>query len=762
MQPVAAPHAFAHTLDRLVTRMTTIRSICRLLIPLVAILPGGIVWAQQDMGAATDRVISAVRVNPAPVIDGKVLDEAVWQVVPAAGGLVQNTPDEGQPASQRTEIRVAYTDDTLYFGIVCYDDDPPTIVISDSRRDADLQETDAIRIILDTYLDGQNGFVFGTNPAGIEYDGQVTNEGSGGPFAFAGRQAAGAGGGFNINWDGAWEVKTSVDSLGWTAEFAIPFNTLRYSNQEAQTWGINVQRNIRRRNESAYWAPIDRQHTLFRLLDAGRLRDLGVPKQRNLKIVPYGLGEMRESGSTDSSTGDFGVDIKYSITPALTLDLTYNTDFAQVEVDEQQVNLNRFNLFFPEKRPFFLENAGQFTVGRPGQVELFFSRRIGISDDGDVLPILGGARVSGKLGRTNVGFLNMQTEELTNLVASDNFSVARVSRDFANRSSLGGLIVNRQSNGDLGSSGDYNRTYALDGRLGIGRYGLVSGFAARTSTPDLTGDDQAFSIAAAYDTPTWTVRFDYTDVGEAFNPEVGFLQRDGGFRRPSIFVLRRVRPNNLLGLHELRPHVSYRGYWAPDGFQQSGFFHMDTHWEWRNGAEIHTGINLTREGVREPFEISEGVVVPPGTYDNEEVQLVAQSNEGGRLSLQLRATIGGFFSGDRVSLGPQMRFRLNERFITEVNWTRNDIELPTGDFTTNLGRLRISYAFTPRIALQALFQYNDVADIWSSNIRFSWLKAANTGLFVVYNDTRGYGAYTGERPERSLQLKFSYLFDVFR
>ena len=724
------------------------------------------IFALLGVGSASlaqAKALTPVRLSQAPFVDGQVMGEAIWEGVPVGSGFVQTTPNEGQPASQRTEVRVGYTDDTLYFGIICYDDDTEAIVISDSRRDGDMDETDSVRIVLDTYRDGQNGFVFGTNPVGIEYDGQVSKEGSGGPFAAAGRrQVTGAGGGFNLNWDGAWDVKTHIYTDHWSAEFAIPFKTLRYAGGRVQTWGINIQRNIRRRNESAFWSPLGRQHTLFRLIDAGELRGLEVPRQRNLKIVPYVLGESHRAGSasTDSS-GDVGLDLKYSITPSLTLDATYNTDFAQVEVDELQINLDRFNLFFPEKRPFFLENAGLFTVGAPSLAELFFSRRIGISDDGEVIPILGGARVSGKLAATNVGFLHMQTEDLGSAVAADSFSVARVSRDLPNRSSIGGLVVNREETGSFADPDSYNRTYAVDGRWGLGLYGLINGFVARTSTPGLAGDEDAFSLGGQYSTPTWDLRMDYLDVGENFNPEVGFLQRSGGFRRPSLFLLRRIRPQTG-PLHEIRPHISYRGYWKPDGFQESGFLHVDTHWEFRSAAEVHTGINFTHEGVIEPFEISPGIVVPPGTYKNEELQLVANTNRGARVSLHVRSFIGGFFDGDRVTVEPTLRMRLHERFTSELTWVHNDIELAAGSFKTNLGRLRVSYSFTPRMALQALLQYNDRADLWSSNIRFSWLQAANTGLFVVYNDTRGFNAFTGETPDRSLFVKYSYMFDAFR
>ena len=293
-------------------------------------------------------------------------------------------------------------------GVVCYVRNRGTIIVSDSRRDTPLNETDSFQIIFDTYLDKQNGFVFGTNPAGLEYDGQVTNEGqgtgrfSGGGGGRPGSQQRGSGGGFNLNWDGVWQVRTQTTDVAWTAEFAIPFRTLRNPAGEVQTWGINFQRNIRNRNETAFWAPIPRQFNLNRLSLAGELQGIQVPPQRNLKLTPYVLGEAVRRVSDDQAValGDAGADLKYSVTPSLTLDLTYNTDFAQVEVDEEQINLDRFNLFFSEKRPFFLENAGLFSVGLPGQLEIFFSRRIGIGENGEQIPVLGGGASPGRSATT--------------------------------------------------------------------------------------------------------------------------------------------------------------------------------------------------------------------------------------------------------------------------------------------------------------------------------------------------------------------------
>ena len=396
-----------------------------------------------DMPRPTGMAGAAVE---APTLDGDVLGDPAYRDAPVMHGFLQEQPLEGEPSSERTEVRMIFTKDTLYIGVVCYDRDPSGIVVSDARRDAPLDDTDSFQIIFDTYRDQQNGFVFGTNPAGIEYDGQVTNEGQGGGgLAPAADPAAGSGGGFNVNWDGAWKVRAKIADHRLERRVRDSVRDAALSRPARdQTWGVNFQRNIRRRNERAYWAPIPRQFNLYRVSLAGTVSGVQTPALRNLKLTPYVLGNALESGVEPADTeadSDVGGDLKYSITPSLTLDATVNTDFAQVEVDDQQVNLDRFNLFFPEKRPFFLENAGFFAVGNPGEVDLFFSRRIGIDDRRrGRFRSCGGGRVSGKVGRYNIGLLNMQTADVDASVPSDNFGVVRVARDLPNRSSIGALV----------------------------------------------------------------------------------------------------------------------------------------------------------------------------------------------------------------------------------------------------------------------------------------------------------------------------------
>jgi hypothetical protein len=705
----------------------------------------------------------ATKVTTAPVLDGRVLDDPAWAGVRPLTDFWQTSPDAGFPASERTEVRVVYTEDTLYFGVILHDRSPEGLTVSDSRRDASLDDADSFRILLDTYRDRQNGFVFGTNPAALEYDGQVSNEGGqGGANAGGARQQSGSGGGFNLNWDGAWEVRTATLEQGWSAEFAIPFRTLRYEAGTSE-WGLNFQRTIRRRKEIAFWSPLPIQFDLLRVSMAGSLGGLDVPAQRNLRFIPYALGEARQrrTSSTGARTfGDVGLDAKYSVTPSMTLDATVNTDFAQVEVDEQQINLDRFNLFFPEKRPFFLENAGMFAVGSPGEAEVFFSRRIGIGPSGNAIPIIGGGRLSGRAGPVNLGLLNMQTDE-DDVTPANNFTVARVQREFG-RSNVGAIFVGRQATGDRAGSDNHNATLAADARVGFSRTATVSGFLARTATPGISSSQHAYQVRLQNDTQPLTLGVAYTETGRNFNPEVGFLSRVGGFRKFEASAFSRLRPKSFTKFQEIRPHSVYRGFWNHDGFQETGYWHIDSHWELKSGAEFHTGMNVTREGVVSPFQIYPGVLVPAGTYDHAETQLVYQTNQGAPVYARFQFNAGGFFGGDRIGLRPEVRIRLSDTFNTELSLDRNSIDLPGGSFVTNLARARVSYSFTPRVFVQSLVQYNDRANVWSSNFRFGWLQQANTGLFVVYTDSHLVDdvSLVPRRADRSFIVKVSRMFDV--
>jgi len=720
-----------------------------LLLPTILVLVTSHVNAQS--GDPKSPSLTAQLLQQNPLVDGEVLSDAVWQDQAAATGFVQVRPQQGQPASQKTRVYIGYSEDTFYLAVVCLDDDPATLIISDARRDASLRNIDSFRFIIDGFQDRQNGFVFGTTPGGAQYDGQVTKEGS-----------RDGGGGFNKNWDATWEVATKVGDFGWSAEFAIPFKSLRYSSAEVQSWGINFQRNIGRVDEVAYWAPLKRQYDLFRVSQAGTLTSVKAPKQRNLKFTPYVLAQVVRGGDSAPGTqqqSEVGLDAKYSISPSLTMDLTYNTDFAQVEVDEVQVNLDRFSIFLPEKRPFFLENSGQFSVGDSGDVELFFSRRIGLDSNGAPTPIDGGIRLSGKVsGDTNVGFLHMMTGDNSEGLGEAEYSLARVNQEFGDRTSLGGLVINKNDK----ATGDINRTYAVDSRLGIGDNVTISGYIAKTDTPSLRGKDMSGMAKFNYKSEAWSNFFAYSKVEENFNPEVGFLRRTN-YEKVSAMVWHRRRPEDLLGLFELRPHIYYRGYRDDQGFYESGFLHLDNHFEWYNGWEVHTGVNFTHEGVQEPFQINSGTYVGVGEYDHSESQMVLMSDRRKPLSFSLTSKIGGFYGGNRNALETTFSYRFGDAFTSNLIWSRNDIDLPltNGSFEVNVSRLRMSYSFTPKVLLQLLVQHDDRSNLVASNLRFSWLQSANSGFYLVYNELNDDSILGPMEKRRELAIKFSRIFDAF-
>jgi hypothetical protein len=716
----------------------------------------------------TARIATAPVTSQKPTIDGR-LDELVWRNVAPITGFVQRELHEGDPVTERTEVRIITDAEAIYVGAWMFDREPQSIVPGEKIRDVSLDNSDYVALIFDTYLDRQNGFVFATTPAGIEYDGQVAKEGEGGGVQTTGqsRAAAGSLGGFNINWDGNWTVRTSRDSLGWYAEFRIPYSTLRYAGGSRQAWGLNVGRGIRRKGEDAYWAFIPRQFSIYRLSRAGTVELAQIPTQRLTTFTPYLLGGKERTFATSTtakSTTETGFDAKYGVTPSMTLDLTYNTDFAQVEVDEQRTNLTRFPLFFPEKRPFFLENAGTFSAGTPQSVDLFFSRRIGIDTLGRAVPIRGGGRLSGRVAGLNVGALEIVTNKAELFDGTANrfvpvqpanaYSVARVTRELPNRSRLGVIGVNRMA---IDSTSNRNSTFAVDGRMGIGEAVTLDGWGARTATPRRTGDQFAYSFRAAYQTAEWNHGIRVVQTGEDFNPEVGFLTRAGGFRYYEATTQRFVRNPELKWLKDWNPHVSFRNYYKPDGYFQSGWLHMDlTELEFADGGKFGPEYNLYHEGLQQPFEIAPGVVLPVGGYHFGTVGLDWTSNPSAPLNVLVRGDFGPFYNGTRNGGSATLTFRHGASVSTSLLVDYNNVRLEQGDFERKLIGARIAYFFTPRIFLQSLTQYSNQSQIWSANARFGWLSTAGTGLFVVFNDGENADSFFSWRQPQSRSLLIKY------
>lgn len=710
------------------------------------------------------RVGRSTRIATAPQIDGR-LDDAVWRDATPLTDFVQRAPTEGAPSSERTEVRILTDGKALYIGAWLFDGTPTAIVPGERIRDVTLENSDYFSIIFDTYQDRQNGFVFATTPAGIEYDGQVILEGEGGGVFQQGqtRAQAGSAGGFNLNWDASWTVATHVDSLGWYAEFRIPFSTLRYGKAREQTWGLNLARSIRRRNEESFWSPIPRQYNLYRVSRAGRLAGLEVPSRRIATITPYLLGSAQRLYSPLSATvpwdstrypTEAGVDVKLGITPSLTLDATYNTDFAQVEVDEQRTNLTRFPLFFPEKRPFFLENAGVFSAGTPQAVELFFSRRIGIDTLGNPVPILGGGRVTGRVAGLTVGTMQLFTEQRAGSQPANSYSVGRVSREWG-RSRIGLLGVHRVA---TSNGADRNTTVGLDGRLALSDPVTVDWWAAKTSTPGRTGRDHAFSGRIGYKNSRWDNALRYAQVGEDFNPEVGFLGRSG-YRYYEAAVFHTMPVKHRL-LRYWLPHANYRGYYGFDGNIQSDQIHIDLgQAELNNGGDIGPELNVFRERLTQPFDIARGVTLPVGEYQWTSLGFDFATNPSAPVSYLTRLEAGPFYNGTRYGAASTLTFR-GSALTASLLVDYNTVQLDQGDFIRSLIGIRLGYFFTPRIFIQSLVQYNNQAEVFSANIRFGWLNTAGTGLFVVLNTAENAtGLFTWDRAiTRSFLIKFTRQF----
>ena len=402
-----------------------------------------------------------------------------------------------------------------------------------------------------------------------------------------------------------------------------------------------------------------------------------------------------------------------------------------------------------------------------GGADLFFSRRIGIAS-GQQVPIRGGARLSGRAAGLNVGFLHIRTGDVTGLQDAQGYSVARIAKELPNRSRIGGLFINKG-----GSDGDFNRTYAADAALGVSEALTFSSFVSRTDGPETTGDEYAWDLSGNWSSRSWSVTAQTREIGEGFNPEVGFLPRRG-YRYYQYHMMHTVRPT---WLREIRPHVSYYTYRSrktgfEQGFEESARLHIDSHWEWPSGAQIHTGTNFNIEGIYEPFRIlGTDVVIPEGTLKGWETQLVFNSNAAARLSVNSRINIGSFLTGSRWGGNGSVTFRPNASFSTSARATYFDVNLPQGKFETVLLGMNFGYFFTPRVYLQSLVQYSNQLDSWSANLRFGWLNTAGTGLFIVYNDVQGFDFPDGLNPDggrfmesgtlaRSFIVKFTKQFNV--
>jgi len=708
-------------------------------------------WAQQahDHGGREPHQIAAARASRPPVVDG-VLDEPVWRDAAMFDNFTQQEPIDGAPATERTEVRVLYDNAHLYIGVRAFDSNADAIIATEMRRDSpQMLEEDNFQIILDTFRDSRSGYMFVTNPLGAKLEQQVFEEGSG--------NLRGAAANVNRDWNGVWDAAARRTPQGWDAEIVIPMVTVRSPEVDVQTWGVNFMRNIRRKNEQVYWAPIPKPYGLTRVSQAGTLTGMsGVTRGLDLRLKPFLIagGRRDRLGPSASSSGlrDVGLDVKYGLTSNLTLDLTVNTDFAQAEVDEQQINLTRFPLFFPEKRDFFLENSGQFTVGNQGNrrmADLFFSRRIGLSDTGQPIPILGGARMSGKVGDHNVAVMQLQTGDAYGH-PGENFVVARYSNDIGARSRIGGLVVNKEAAGDA----RFNRTFAADTLIQPTPSFSLHSFIAKTATPGVTDDEQAFLARAAFQNSRWNSELEFTDIDDNFNAEAGFVPRTG-IKTTRLHIERNPRPGGLIRVMEPMLNIEY--ITDQNNRLVTRRIHHMVGTRFQNGAYLNIVLNRWLDVLDQPFAIQRGVAIPAGVYRFHDWNFTFNSNPSRRLYERFRYSPQTFYNGTRHEVDAAVGWRATSRASAEMSWLRNDVDLPWGAFVVNLGILRVDYTLSPRMTIRSLSQYNSSTRQFSTSVRYNFIYRPGSDLYIVYDGLQGNLPGRPDLRNQQLVVKMTYL-----
>ena len=693
------------------------------------------------------RIATAIKIMEKITLDGH-LDEQAWKEAPVASDFFQKLPRNGMPASERTETRFAYDENNLYIGVICFDTEPEKRLIKDLREDFDFGTTDLVQIFIDSLHDRRSGFTFVVNPAGAKRDSQVSTNG-----------------GANQDWDGVWDAKVSTGDHVWFIEFVIPFKTLRFSNAASQEWGVNVSRRVMHLNEESNWAPVPIRFSGNQADMAGTLRGLeNIHQGRNLKFKPFavGGGTQLRTGALRRTTKDFdgGFDAKYSLTPSMTLDATYRTDFAQVEVDQQQVNLTRFNLFFPEKRDFFLENSGIFAFGAGARsfnqsgnnLVPFFSRRIGLSAAGTPIPIIGGARVSGKMANNDVGVLTMKTEELGS-TPSNNYLVGRYKRNLLRTSWVGAIVTDRESS----RPNDYNRVYGPDVHFQFWQKLEIDSYALRSETPGRPGKNMARNLLTSWKADEVTASAEYNAVEPNFNPEVGFVRRGNMSQYSGDLAWNpQLRSSEMIRNLKFGAAIDYFNN-NDSGELETRTQELTTGVQFENNGNINFGVNQTFDRLVLPFAIRTNTAIPVGDYDYRRYTVSFSTGTNRKLGLTGNTNWGEFWDGDNRAYTGGVNYRPNYHLNIDLSYSRNQVTLPTGAFTTGLVGARFLYGFSPRAFFNAFLQYNADTHQVSSNLRFNFTHHPLSDLYLVYNDRRD--TMSGELLERAVILKLTNLFN---
>jgi uncharacterized protein DUF5916/cellulose/xylan binding protein with CBM9 domain len=718
-------------------------------------------------GRATVR---AVRISEPLRIDG-ALDEALYRDVRSISDFIQVEPSAGQAATERTETWVAFDTDYVYVSFKVWDTRMDTLIATEMRRDStnSWQGNDLVSFIFDTFYDRRTSFTFTMNPLGGRSDGTMIND----------RQ-------YSSDWNPVWETQTGRFDGGWTVEAAVPFKSLRYRPGTAQVWGFNAMRVKRSKNEVSTLTrvpPARGQSGFQNAQFAASLVGLEAPPSgANLDIKPYAISSLTTDHVVDPRINDpeaeAGIDVKYAVTQGLVADLTVNTDFAQVEADEQQINLTRFNLFFPEKRDFFLENQGTFAFGGVAINSLggnfgggfigsssaapimFYSRRIGLYGDQQV-PLNVGGRLTGRAGAYSIGVLNIQTGDKTEELGAPatNFSVFRVKRDVLRRSSIGLLFTNR-SESVIGTGA--NRAYGIDGTFAFYENLQINTYWAATDTDGLSGRaTDSYRGQLDYSADRYTLQLERVKIGDNFNPEIGFLRRDDMVRDYARFKFspRPGRPS-MIRKYVYDASIEYieNGAGRLESRERAAEFAL----EFQSADRLTVNYTNSFEYLPRPLRIGEVVLPAGGTYQFDTVRLGYSIGQQRKIAANLTAEYGTFYSGRKTTLSAARgRVPITNQLSVEPTYSFNDVTLDEGDFTTHLAGSRVTYSMTPLMFVSALIQYNSGINAVSTNARFRWEYRPGSELFVVYNEERN--TQTRSFPSlnnRAFIVKINRLFRV--
>jgi hypothetical protein len=702
---------------------------------------------QRTSGTLTVR---ATRIREPIAMDGR-LDDSVYTEVQPVTDFIQQEPVEGAPATEKTEAWVLFDDENLYVACRCWDTHPERIVANDMRRDSsNLRQQDNFGVGLDTFHDKRNGYLFSVSPVGGFNDIAISDERT-----------------LNMDWNTVVDAKVGRFEGGWIAEFAIPFKSLRYSPGREQVWGINFRRTVRSKNEHSYLAPVEAAWggtAIARFSAAATLVGLEAPPAAmNLEVKPYAIAELATDflaspARVNDVDPDAGFDVKYGVTKSITADFTYNTDFAQVEDDEAQVNLTRFNLSYPEKREFFLEGRGTFSFGGTGGADdpaIFYSRRIGLSG-GRPIPIIAGGRLTGKAGKWNIGALSITSDDEEAVQAQQtNFTVMSLRRDVLRRSVVG-IMMTRRSVSTLAEGS--NEVAGVEGQFQFYQNLAINTYVAKSWTPGLNGNDLSYRGQVNYNADRYGLQIDRLVVEDNFNPEIGFLRRDD-FRRNFAAARFSPRPANSRVIRKYSYESSLE--YTTDNQDRletrelQGTFRIE---QQNSDLWALTYID-SYELIPEPFTISEGVRIPIGGYNFGTLVGSYTLGQQHRVSGTATFEVGSFYDGDKTTASYKGRLQIVGRLAVEPSISLNWIDIPQGSFTSTIVGGRTTFTVTPRMYAAALVQYSSSTTTLATNIRFRWEYQPGSELFVVYSEGRDTFPPRGVDLEtRGLVVKINRLF----